>query len=75
MEKGLILLIQSLEKSKDLKTNSNNHLFNYCNHKKNNTLEIYLYYFGEFKHSYKRYDNVYEIFKHDLLDTYVKSEY
>ena len=29
------------------------------------------YYFGEFKSTYEKYDNIFNIFKKDLLDTYV----
>ena len=56
---------------KNLKTNSNNTLFNYCTHKKNNTVQLFLYYFGEYRNDFMKYDTVYDIFKKKLYDTYV----
>jgi hypothetical protein len=34
---------------------------------------MYLYYFGEYRNIYTKYDNVLDIFKRDLLDTYVNA--
>ena len=59
------------QKVKNLKVNSNNPLYDYSTHKKNNTMSLFLYYFGEFKSVYEKYDNIFNIFKKDLLDTYV----
>ena len=57
---------------KNLKNNSNNPLFDYCKHMINGTKDMYLYYFNEHKKLYKKYDSIYDIFKRDLYDTYVK---
>ena len=57
---------------KNLKNNSNNPLYDYCKHRLNDTKDTYLYYFREHKKMYKKYDSVYDIFKRDLYDTYVK---
>jgi hypothetical protein len=57
---------------KNLKNNSNNPLFDYCKHMINGTKDMYLYYFNEHKKIYKKYDSIYDIFKRDLYDTYVK---
>ena len=57
---------------KNLKNNSNNPLYDYCKHKLNGTKDTYLYYFREHKKMYRKYDSVYDIFKRDLYDTYVK---
>ena len=64
---------QEFTKVKNLKVNSNNPLYDYSTHKKNNTVGLFLYYFGEYKSTYDRYETVYNIFKKDLLDTYVNT--
>ena len=71
--KRLKFINPDFEYVKNLKINSNNILFEYCSHIKNGTKDIYLYYFGEQIKKYLKYDNVFNIFKKDLLDTYVNA--
>jgi len=71
--KRLKFINPEFENVKNLKINSNNLLFEYCSHKLKNTQDMYLYYFGEHINAYKKYDSVLDIFKRDLLDTYVKA--
>ena len=71
--KRLKFINPEFENVKNLKINSNNLLFEYCSHTLKNTKDMYLYYFGEHKNAYKKYDNVLGIFKRDLLDTYVNA--
>ena len=65
--------IESIANVKNLKINSNNLLFEYCSHTLKNTKDMYLYYFGEHNIAYTKYDIVLDIFKRDLLDTYVNA--
>ena len=72
-DKRIKFINPDFENVKNLKINSNNQLFEYCSHSIKGTKDIYLYYFGEYKKQYTKYDIVYDIFKKDLYDTYVKS--
>jgi hypothetical protein len=71
--KRLKFINPDFENVKNLKINSNNLLFEYCSHTLKNTKDMYLYYFGEHNIAYAKYDIVLDIFKRDLLDTYVNA--
>ena len=71
--KRLKFINPDFENVKNLKINSNNLLFEYCSHTLKNTKDMYLYYFGEHNIAYTKYDIVLDIFKRDLLDTYVNA--
>ena len=71
--KRLKFINPDFERVKNLKINSNNPVYGYCSHTLKKTKDMYLFYFGEDRYKYAKYDNVFNIFKKDLLDTYVNA--
>ena len=67
-------LNEIFEQVKKLKVNSNNPLYNYIELYKNDNIQNFLYYFGEYLDLFNKYRMVFDVFLNDLYKHYVDNK-